>query len=232
MKMAEKNKVPKHIAIIPDGNRRWAKERGLIASMGHRKAVEEGRLKSFYTAAKERGVKCVSLWGFSTENWKRSEIEKKNLFEIFEEVIDSLNKDLAQDKIRFIHIGRKDRLPAILLAKIAKLQKETKEFGDFTLCLALDYGGHDEILRATQKLHDSGLEPTEENFSKCLDTADLPELDLVIRTGGDQRLSGFMPYQCVYSELLFLDKFFPDFDENDLIEAIENFGTRGRRFGK
>jgi undecaprenyl diphosphate synthase len=230
--MSEFKTFPKHVAIIPDGNRRWAKQHGLIASMGHRKAVEEGKLRSFYTAAKERGVKCISLWGFSTENWKRSELEKKNLFEIFEGVIDSLSKDLMQDKIRFIHVGRKDRLPAFLFAKIAKLQKETESFDDFILCLALDYGGRDEILRATKKLQNSGLEATEENFSKCLDTSDLPVLDLVIRTGGDQRLSGFMPYQCVYSELLFLDKFFPDFNEGDLIEAIDNFGNRGRRFGK
>ena len=96
----------------------------------------------------------------------------------------------------------------------------------------MDYGGRDEILRATKKLQNSGLEATEENFSKCLDTSDLPVLDLVIRTGGDQRLSGFMPYQCVYSELLFLDKFFPDFSVEDLVEAIDNFGNRGRRFGE
>lgn len=230
--MSQEITIPKHVAIIPDGNRRWAKQRGLIASMGHRKAVEEGKLKRFYTAAKERGVKCISLWGFSTENWKRSELEKKNLFEIFEGVIDSLSKDLMQDKIKFIHVGRKDRLPAFLLEKIAKLQKETETFDQFTLCLALDYGGRDEILRATKKLQNSGLEATEENFSKCLDTSDLPVLDLVIRTGGDQRLSGFMPYQCVYSELLFLDKFFPDFSVEDLVEAIDNFGNRGRRFGE
>lgn len=224
--------VPRHIAIIPDGNRRWAKEQGLAASMGHRKAIESVRIKSMYQAARDKGVQCITLWGFSTENWKRSNAEKKVLFEIFEQIIDSLRKDLMVDLVRFIHIGRRDRLPKSLMEKLRDLEEKTKGFDSFTICLALDYGGRDELLRATAKLLESGKEVTEESFGEALDSSELPELDLIIRTSGEQRLSGFMPFQSVYSELVFVDKYFPDFSVQDLLGCIESFAGRGRRFGK
>ncbi len=230
--MSQETTVPRHIAIIPDGNRRWATSKGLAASMGHRKAVEEGRLRDLYKSAREKGVECVTLWGFSTENWGRAETEKKILFELFEGLTDKLSKDLIQDSIRFIHIGRRDRLPKSLMFKLIKLEEETAQFEGFILCLALDYGGRDELSRAAQKLLEIGSEVTDENFAQALDTVELPELDLIIRTSGEQRLSGFMPYQSVYAELMFIDKHFPDFSVADLVDAIDNFGVRGRRFGK
>ncbi|MAG61186.1 di-trans,poly-cis-decaprenylcistransferase [archaeon] len=230
--MTQESTAPKHIAIIPDGNRRWATTKGLAASMGHRKAVEEGRLRKLYQAARSKGVECVTLWGFSTENWKRGETEKKILFELFEGLTDTLSSDLIDDKIRFIHVGRRDRLPESLMSKLIQLEKDTSSFEGFTLCLALDYGGRDELTRAAQKLVNSNVAVTEESLALALDTAKLPDLDLVIRTSGEQRLSGFMPFQSVYSELLFIDKYFPDFNVDDLVDAIDNFGKRGRRFGK
>ncbi|MBT4446616.1 di-trans,poly-cis-decaprenylcistransferase [archaeon] len=224
--------IPKHIAIIPDGNRRWAKEKGLAASLGHKKASEAEKLKKLYLAAKKLKVECITLWGFSTENWKRSETEKKFLFDLFTKLIDSLSSELLEDQIRFIHIGRRDRLPKELMSKISTLENQTSSFTEFTLCLALDYGGRDEIVRATNKLLAAGNQVTEESLTSVLDTKDLPDLDLIIRTSGEQRLSGFMPYQSVYAELLFIDKYFPDFSVEDLENAINNFGSRARRFGK
>lgn len=224
--------IPRHIAIIPDGNRRWAKSKGLKSFLGHKKAVEKNRLEDFIKEARDLGIEYFSFWGFSTENWKRSEEEKKHLFQLFLKVIDDIERMATKYCIRFRHFGRRDRLPSNLLSKIKKLEKTTKNNKEIKVNILLDYGGRDEIIRAVNKILKSGKKKiNEEDFSSFLDTKDIPEPDIIIRTSGEQRLSGFMPFQGVYAELFFVDKHFPEFDSKDLKKIIELFGKRKRRFG-
>jgi len=224
--------VPKHIVIIPDGNRRWAKNKGFISLKGHEKAVEKSRLEGFIKIAKDIGVKYFSLWGFSTENWKRNEKEKENLFRLFFKVVDELYEIVHKEKIKFRHLGRKDRLPKNLVNKIISLEKETYDYNEFNVNLCLDYGGRDEIIRAVNDVLKSGkTEIDEKYFSEFLDTKNIPDPDMIVRTSGEKRLSGIMPFQGVYAELFFVDKHFPDFNEDDLYNLINNFGKRKRRFG-
>jgi len=229
----EINKIPLHVAIIPDGNRRWAKSKGLIASEGHRRAGSYNHIKELFDEAKKLGVKCLSFWGFSTENWKR---DKKEIDEIFKLVLNAINEwrnDAHENKIRFVHVGRKDRLPKDIINEFRKLEEETKEYKDFKVVICLDYGGRDEIIRAVNKIIADGKKSiTEEEFSKYLDTNDIPDPDLIIRTSGEKRLSGFMPFQSAYSELYFSDLYFPDFGGSELRKAVEDYSQRQRRFGK
>jgi undecaprenyl diphosphate synthase len=221
--------IPTHIAIIPDGNRRWAKERGLPTLEGHRRGVQNTERLMY--AARDIGVKYLTGWGFSTENWKRTEKENKYLFDLLREFVRRNKKKLSSENIRFIHIGRKDRLPSDLVTIIKDLEEETRDSDGFTIIIALDYGGHDEMLRTFAKLQEQGLEPTKENIEANLDTKGIPMPDLIIRVGGDLRLSGFMSWQCAYAELLFPEMYFPDFGPEELKNAINNFGKRERRFG-
>ncbi len=221
------NKIPKHVAIIPDGNRRWAKRRGLVGTKGHEKAGTYTNIIELCEAAQKLGIEYISAWGFSTENWKRSEKEIEIIMHIIEKLIDDLftKKTL---KYKLIHIGRKDRIPKSLRIKLSKIEKETRN-NKFTLILAIDYGGQDEIIRAIKKTDKKQV--TIENFYKNLDTANIPNPDLIIRTGGEKRLSGFMPYQSVYSELYFTKRFFPSFKTKDLQKAVKEYSRRNRRYG-
>ena len=224
-------KVPSHVAIIPDGNRRWARKLGLIDTEGHKKATEFNSVFSLFKEARKLGIKYISIWGFSTENWKRSEDEKKYLFDLILGVIKEFRKEFEKEKIRFRHLGRKDRLPKELVSEMKKLEKETEKYSEFNVNLCLDYGGRDEILRAVEKIVREKKKINEENFENCLDTKDIPNLDLIIRTSGEKRTSGLMPFQGVYAELYFYKKYFPDFKPKDLREAVLEFGRRKRRFG-
>jgi undecaprenyl diphosphate synthase len=181
------SKVPAHIAIIPDGNRRWAKEKSLPSVEGHRRASEN--TQKLMEAARNLGVKAITFWAFSTENWNRPQEEIDALFNLLRQLISKDKETFMEKKIRFVHLGRKDRLPADIAEDIKKFEDETRHFADFTLGLALDYGGHDELVRAAKKLQDAGIEITEENIEKFLDTAEMPKIDLIIRTSGEQRLS-------------------------------------------
>ena len=230
--MATKGKNPIHVSIIPDGNRRWAKEKGLAASMGHEKAFDRDNLLSIVNEAKSLGIKYLSLWAFSTENWNRDSLEVNILFKLFSTWLSNSKKDLQERKIRFVHLGRKDRLPKEILEKLAQLEEETKHYVDFTIIVCLDYGGRDELIRAANKMLNSGVEKVDENsFKQYLDTKDIPDPDLIIRTSGEQRLSGFMPFQSAYAELYFTSVYFPDFDSLELRKAVEEFQRRNRRFG-
>lgn len=229
--MKSKN-IPQHIAIIPDGNRRWAKNEGLESIAGHAKATEVENILSLLNETKKLGVKYISIWGFSTENWKRSKIEKNFLFRLIANLIDELKSYAIKNKIKFKHLGRKDRLPKELVAKLEKIERETKNFNELNVQICLDYGGRDEIVRAVKKIINSNVKEIDEStFSNHLDTAEIPEPDLIIRTGGEFRLSGFMPYQSTYSELYFTDTFFPDFNPEELRKAVEEFSRRKRNFG-
>lgn len=218
-----------HIAIIPDGNRRWAKSKGLPTLEGHRRGAENFE-KLLYTT-RSLGIKYCSWWAFSTENWKRTEEENKYLFGLAREYAKNYKKKFLNEKTRFIHIGRKDRIPADIVEVLNEIEDETKEFTGFTVLIGLDYGGHDELIRTIKKLEAYNLEITEENISRNLDTKDVPPPDLIIRTSGEQRLSGFMSWQCAYSEFYFPTTYFPDFGPEELKKAVEDFAKRDRRFG-
>lgn len=224
--------IPGHVVIIPDGNRRWARKHGFDELEGHKKAGAYENMKKLLTEAEKVGIKYLTLWGFSTENWKRSKKEVDSLFELMSSLLERIEVDLVKDKIRFRHLGRKDRLPKELMQIIEGLEERTKSFSDFNLQICLDYGGRDEIVRALNKAIKSGLtEIEEENLGNYLDSAGIPDPDLIIRTSGEKRLSGFMPYQSVYSEFYFTDVHFPDFGPVQLREAIEEYSKRKRRIG-
>jgi len=229
--------LPSHIAIIPDGNRRWARQRGLPTIEGHRRgfqqAIEVGR------AARRMGIKYLTFWGFSTENWGRAKEEVNYLMNLFKAMIDQYFKDALDEKIKIIHLGRKDRIDDSLRQKIFEVEEGTKDFNDYYLMIALDYGGRDEILRAIKKLFQSKIfnkkninEITETDFENFLDTKGIPSPDLIIRTSGEIRTSGFMIWQAAYAEWIFYDKFFPDFTSEDLNKCIIEYQKRVRRFGK
>jgi len=219
--------IPVHVALICDGNRRWAREKNLPTLKGHQKGFEQ--TIKIAKKARKMGVKIFTLWAFSTENWDRTKEEINYLMNLYEKMIDKYIKEALKEKIRLIHLGRKDRLRSSLLKKICEAEEKTKNFTKHYLCIGLDYGGRDEILRAINKVP--------ENFKlieKQLDTKDLPQsdVDLIIRTGGEQRLSGFMLWQGAYAEYIFVKKYLPDFTENDFEKCIEEYSKRQRRFGK
>lgn len=227
-----KKGVPHHVLIIPDGNRRWARERGLHASFGHYTSVSDDRLMELLSEAKNQGVRYLSIWGFSTENWRRDSYEIRAIFDLVIKKIDKLTEEAHKNKIRFRHIGRKDRLPKKLALKLAKIEEDTKNYNDLNVQLMLDYGGRDEIVRAVNNILKAGKRKIdEEMFSTYLDTREIPDVDLIIRTSGEQRTSGAMPYQSAYAELYFTKIFFPEFDRNEFRKAIASFSKRVRRFG-
>ena len=224
-------KIPLHVSIIPDGNRRWAVSNGLTKVSGYSK-VDYEHLESLLLEAKKLGVKYISLWIFSTENWKRPKIEIDFLFNHFLKNVDKFLNGALNNEVRVRHLGRKDRLPKKVVDALEMLEYETVKFNDFNVLLCMDYGGRDEIVRAFNKVLKSGVsELDDESLKNYMDSAGIPDPDLVIRTSGEKRLSGFMPYQSVYSEFYFTDIHFPDFTSENLREAVENFAKRKRRFG-
>ncbi len=221
--------IPQHVAIISDGNRRWAKAHMLPSLMGHKKGVDTYEL--LIEKAKDMGIKVLTGWAFSTENWSRSKEEVDGLFGLVRDYARKFKEKCIREEIRFVHIGRTDRLPDFLMAEINEMVEKTKHFTGFTFVAAVDYGGHDEIVRAVQKALNEGLEITEESISNNLDTKGLPQVDLIIRTGGEQRLSGYLPWQSAYAELYFTDKYLPDFTPDEFEKAIRDYSGRERRFG-
>lgn len=223
-----------HLAIIPDGNRRWAKARNLPTLEGHRRGFESARKVVKYS--REVGIHTTTLWAFSTENWSRTNEEVSYLMKLYADMVDNFLNEALKDEVRIVHLGRKDRIPKFLLDKIKKSEEETKNFKKNILNIALDYGGRDDVIRAIKKANEQNKieELTEENFGDFLDTTGqpYPSPDLIIRTSGEMRTSGFMIWQAAYAELLFVDKHFPDFDTSDIDFAIEEFANRQRRFGK
>jgi undecaprenyl diphosphate synthase len=234
--MKNQANLPSHIAIIPDGNRRWARERRIPVFEGHRRGYQ--RVIEIGRAARKMGIKHLTFWGFSTENWHRSKEEVNYLMTLFKQMIDQSLKDALKEKIKIIHLGRKDRFDETLRLKIKKAEEQTKNFNDYYLMIALDYGGRDEILRAVKKLCQTNVfnsnivNLTELDFENFLDTKTIPSPDLVIRTSGETRTSGFMIWQAAYAEWIFYEKFFPDFTSEDLSKCINEYQNRQRRFGR
>ncbi len=227
-----KGKIPTHIIIIPDGNRRWAREKGLQETFGHYTSASDDRIIGLIRESQREGVKYLSIWGFSTENWNRSEREIKSIFSLVLKKIEVLKEYAHKNRVRFRHLGRKDRMPKNLVHELKKLEDETKDYRDFNVQLLLDYGGRDEIVRAVSKIIKSGQKKIDEDsFKKYLDSRDIPDPDLIIRTSGEKRTSGVMPFQAAYAEFYFADVYFPEFDSHELKKAIKSFSGRIRRFG-
>ncbi len=234
LSLPPKTKIPNHLVLIPDGNRRWAKTRKIHTFEGHKKGfsviIEDARFCWLL------GIHTVSLWFFSTENWNRSKNEVNYLMKLYNDLIKELLKDAKKYGVKMVHLGRKEKIPK-QLAKIAqKAEKETKKAKKHILNFCLDYGGHDEILRAVKKILADKIPPekfTKELFESYLDTKNQPHIypDLIIRTSGEQRLSGFMSWQNAYAEFYFSPVHFPEFTPEKLKEAILDFNRRRRRFG-
>jgi undecaprenyl diphosphate synthase len=230
-------KVPNHIAIIPDGNRRWARARGLDTLRGH-KAGFDMAIK-LARAARDFGVHTMSFWAFSTENWDRTPREISYLMHLYEIMVDRHLKEAHEDKVRIVHIGHKDRIPKKLVEKIIKAEDETKQYTNYILNICLDHGGRDDIVHGINDIigrmrRGETVQPVnEKTFADFLGTRDqpYPYVDLMIRTSGEQRTSGMLLYQSAYAELFFETVHFPDFTPEKLRNAILDYSRRRRRFG-
>ncbi|MDP2920800.1 MAG: isoprenyl transferase [Candidatus Omnitrophota bacterium] len=228
--------IPKHIAIIMDGNGRWAEARGLPKVLGHSQGVES--VRKIVKACVKKGVRYLTLYAFSTENWKRPDQEIKALFKLLENFIDREFKLFHDNQIRFRVIGERAKIQKDLLAKIESKEKETAGYEKLTLNVALSYGARQEILNAVRALVEDARsgkinvsEIDEDVFSSRLYTQGQPDPDLLIRTSGEMRVSNFLLWQISYAEIYVTDKLWPDFGENDLDKAIEEYNKRDRRFG-
>jgi len=226
--------VPKHVAIICDGNRRWARARNLPVFRGHQAGFDI--TPKIAKTARELGIHTLTFWAFSTENWDRSRQEIAFLMKKYEQFVGQHFKEAKKEKVRIIHLGRKDRLPSSLVKKIVKAEEETKDNSKYILNIALDYGGRDEIIRAFQKMTKEKFiaeKLTEQNLPRFLDTADqpYPYPDLLIRPSGEQRTSGMFAWQGAYTEVYWLPDHFPAFTTEMLREAVIDFSRRRRRFG-
>lgn len=224
--------IPNHVVVIPDGNRRWARARGWLPYIGHRKAINSNKLESMFNECKDLGINYLSFWGFSTENWDRDPKEIKEIFNIILKMLPKLKVYFDKNGVRFRHLGRKDRLPKELVAEMRKLEKETKNYSNLNFQLCLDYGGRYSIIEAVNKIISEGLtEITEQDLQSHLESAELPNPDLIIRTSGEKRTSGIMAFESVYAELYFTNVMFPDFDSLEFRRAILDYSARTRRFG-
>lgn len=224
--------MPGHIAVIMDGNGRWAKMRGLPRSEGHKRGVE--RLREILEAAKEAGIEVLSVYAFSIENWMRPEQEVSVIMNLLETALKNDLLTFMKEGVRFRVIGNRQKLSPGTRSIIEAVEQETSGNKGITLQCALSYGGRDEIIRAVKKLATSGAAPesiTEESLSALLDTSGQPDPDLIIRTSGEQRLSNFLLWQSAYSEFYFTSTLWPDFTKEEFLEAIHEYQSRSRRFG-
>lgn len=230
--------MPVHIAVIPDGNRRWAKARGKLPLAGHKAGVEAYR--RLLENAAEFGIKYVTFYAFSTENWKRKESEIQGIMGLFLDYIRNFDSVIGpgKNKIRFIVIGNRDKFSQDIVKAIERIEFETKDNKDLTAYICVDYGGRSEITRACQALakdvRDGKLNPddiTESCFSDYLFTYEAPDPDLLIRTSGEERISNFLLWQLAYTEFYFTDMYWPDFDKDALIDALKQYSKRQRRYG-
>ena len=224
--------VPNHVAIIMDGNRRWAKKRGLPTSMGHSEGAKT--LEKIADDCEELGIKFLTVYAFSTENWKRSKDEVDYLMKLLAKNIRDFDKRIKNRNIRFRLVGDITGLNSDLQEGIRSIEERTKDKTGLTVNIAINYGGRAELTYAMKKILENNLkvEDIDENtVSKFLQTKDSPDPDLLIRTGGEQRLSGFLLWQVAYSELYFTDVLWPDFNTEELEKAILEYNNRKRNFG-
>jgi len=231
--MIERDLPPRHVAIIMDGNGRWAKKRGLPRLVGHNAGGEN--IRPVVKIFADCGVKYLTLYMFSTENWNRPRIEVAGLLSLLARRIDQESRAFHQENIRLLHLGRLDRLSRKLREKVQAATELTKNNTGPTVCLAFDYGGRDEIVRAVARIAGASVRSDnidESLFAQYLDNPGVPDPDLVIRTGGESRLSNFLLWQAAYSELYFTPVLWPDFGPKDVEEALSEYKRRQRRFGR
>jgi undecaprenyl diphosphate synthase len=224
--------VPRHVAMIMDGNGRWARARGLPRLAGHRAGTEN--IRPILEASVEFGIEIVTIWAFSTENWQRPETEVKGLLRILERMIRRELQELDKQGVQLRHIGRLERLPGRLQKQVLDAIELTKDNDRIVLNVAFDYGGRAEIVRAVQQIIREGIpaeEVDEQLLSRYMYTGGQPDPDLIIRTGGELRTSGFMLWQSAYTEYYVTPTFWPDFGREELYEALVAFDQRDRRFG-
>lgn len=229
--MTDDKTVPVHVGIIMDGNGRWAQKRNLPRTAGHKEGLETAK-KIIYCAV-ESGVKYVTLYTFSTENWKRTEEEVGFLMGLITRHLRAEYKFYKEHGIRIRHIGDTNRLPQAVQKEMMAAESETADFNRMTVILAVNYGGRDELIRAMKKLsskiaHD---DISEQDISAVFDVPDLPDADIIIRTGGEKRLSNFLLWHSAYSELFFTDTLWPDFSNEEFLSILRDFNNRDRRFG-
>jgi undecaprenyl diphosphate synthase len=235
---ADKNKkgftkIPNHIAVIMDGNGRWAAARGLPRLAGHRAGTDN--LRRVITACVEFGVQYLTIYAFSTENWGRPEDEVNGLMRILEEVIDRELRELHKEGVRLVHIGRLEQLNPNLRQKVLQAIELTKNNTRLTVCVAFNYGGRDELVYAIRRMLASGVTEDQVNerlVDSFLFTAGLPDPDLIVRTSGEMRISNFLLWQSAYAEMYVTPAYWPDFDKDELRKAIIAYGQRDRRYGR
>ena len=228
--------VPAHVAVILDGNGRWAKKRGLPRSMGHREGCKT--VEKTVELAARMGIQYLTVYGFSTENWKRSSEEVGALMQLFRYYMVRLLKIAKANNVRVKMIGERSRFDQDIIEGINRLEDETRENTGLTFVIAVNYGGRDEITRAVKRLaaacQEGKLHPqdiTEQTIEACLDTAGIPDPDLLIRTSGEIRLSNYLLWQCAYTEIYVTDCLWPDFDQEELEKAVAAYNRRERRYG-
>ena len=231
--MTQTNYPPQHVAIIMDGNGRWAQKRHLPRLAGHKAGSDNirGVVKIFA----DYGVRYLTLYMFSTENWNRPRLEVAGLLGLLERRIDDETQAFHKENIRLVHLGRLDRLSQKLREKVRAAVELTKNNTGLTLCLAFDYGGRDEIVQAARRIAEAGISSQsidESTFARYLYAPDIPDPDFLIRTGGETRLSNFLLWQAAYSELYFTPVLWPDFGRKDIEEALAEYKRRQRRFGR
>jgi undecaprenyl diphosphate synthase len=221
--------VPHAVAIVMDGNGRWATAHGVSVAEGHRAGSRA--LRPVVETAIDVGVESLAVYAFSTENWTRPGDEVEALMEIFGETIDRELVDLAKEGVRTRFVGRRDRAPDWLRAKLATLEAATETETRLNLWIAFDYGGRAELVEAARRIAESGAEVDEESFGRYLYAPEMPDPDLVIRTSGELRVSNFLLWQSAYAEFAFIDTLWPDFGPEEFRAAIEDYASRRRRFG-
>ncbi|MBR3542277.1 MAG: di-trans,poly-cis-decaprenylcistransferase [Treponema sp.] len=228
--MASDSSLPKHVALIMDGNGRWAKARGKPRTAGHKEGLEAA--KRIVRAAADLGIKYVTLYTFSTENWKRTQDEVGYLMGLIKSHLRAEFEFYKENQIRVEHIGDLQGLPKDVQEEILNAKADTKDFSGTTCVLAINYGGRDEIRRAANKAFASGKKSLEESdFPKFMDLPELPDVDLLIRTGGEKRLSNFLLWGAAYAEFIFSDTLWPDYSVEEFKKDILDFESRNRRFG-
>ena len=226
------NRVPRHVAIIMDGNGRWAENRGLPRLSGHREGVNA--IPKVVDLLAARGVEYLTIYAFSTENWSRPSSEVEGIVKLLHETLQRETDQLNEKNVRVVHIGNADRLSPNIRRAVERIQQDTSDNTGLVLNVAFDYGGRQEILAAVRELLRQGIDPeevTEEVFSGCLFTAHCPDPDLIIRTGGELRISNFLLWQSAYSEYYHTPTLWPDLDEAELERALDSYSSRQRRFG-
>lgn len=224
--------IPRHVGFIVDGNRRWAKKHGLPTYEGH--LAGYNALKDVIMAASDQGVEYVSLYTFSTENWSRAKEEVSNIMSLMMRLFRTDLKELVDNNLRLIVLGTRDRLPAKVSEAIDAAEMKTAECTGMTVAVCFNYGGQQEIVEAAKKLIEQNIsadDVTEAMISSLLYKPEVPPVDMIVRTSGEQRLSNFMLWRSPYSELYFIDKLWPDMTKNDMTDIIKEYSKRTRRFG-